>query len=560
MRSKLSVLLLLINSLLFSQPEISWLREYDTSSLDECGFSVTETNASDGYIICGYRNTQIDFQDLFLIRTDLSGDTIWTKQYGVQNGSDYGMKILSTGDGYVIGGMKVKTAIGFWSAWLLKINENGDTLWSKTLLDSARIMSVCNMPDGGFAVTGISGWENTSKAFSARTDFEGNIIWLNYYGNYQNTYGMDIIHSQDSSLFILGSVYNPPALIDNLWLLKINEDGSEILDRVFEPKYTWGKIHQAVNGDLILGVENSGSVSFLKLDANGFFLDSLNFSMGNNMPEIIQSPDLNFICVYSELFGSSDYSVIKIKKLDNDFNSIWEQEISGERNYSDVSFIVTEDDGLLITGRSSEIPYGDNLDILLVRLDGDIVPVELTSFEGIMENDKVILTWKTSSETNNYGFEIERKIKTSGSLGWEDAGFVEGNGTSTVQHSYSYTDPITQSGIVSYRLRQMDLDGAFTYSKEITVASNPVVSSLSQNYPNPFNPVTTINYSLKEESEVSIAIYDILGRKVSTVVNEIKRPGNYSIDVDGSKLAGGIYIYRLTSGRNSLTRRMVLLK
>ncbi len=561
MRLLFSVLLFSFNSLLFSQPGLSWLREYDASSPSADGISLTETNNLDGFIICGYRTTTAALQDLFLIRTNLTGDTIWTKQYGVANGSDYGMKILKTGDGYVIGGMKVKYSISNWAAWLLKIDEDGDTLWSKTLLDSARINSLCSLPGGGFALTGIKNFGINYKAFISRTDADGNIIWLNFYGDYENSYAMDIIKAQDSSLFVLGAISDPPVSSDNLWILKINNDGSAISENIYQTKCSWGKIQQTYNGNLILGAGCLGIVTFLKLDPNGLLLDSMNNSAGmEDMPDIIQSPDSNFICLYSEGIGSNDYATIKIEKLDGNFNRIWTKEIYGDRDYSSVSFIITVDNGLLITGHSSEIPSGENKDILLLRLDGGIIPVELIAFNGIIENGKVILTWETSSETNNYGFGIERNIKRSDSKGWEEAGFVEGNGTSTEQHTYSYIDPVNHAGVISYRLKQIDLDGSFTYSKEITLESHPDVFSLSQNYPNPFNPVTRINYSIPEQSFVTLIIYNILGQKVSTVVNEIKPSGNYIVEIDGSKFASGVYIYQLTSGKNILIRKMLLLK
>jgi len=79
MKSTFTFLVLIINSILLAQPEISWVKEYNTSDLSEAGFSVTETNDHDGYVICAYRSTPVNLQDLFLIRTDTVGDTVWTR-------------------------------------------------------------------------------------------------------------------------------------------------------------------------------------------------------------------------------------------------------------------------------------------------------------------------------------------------------------------------------------------------------------------------------------------------------------------------------------------------
>jgi hypothetical protein len=89
--------------------------------------------------------------------------------------------------------------------------------------------------------------------------------------------------------------------------------------------------------------------------------------------------------------------------------------------------------------------------------------------------------------------------------------------------------------------------------------------SLNQNYPNPFNPTTTIEYSIplndkRETSNVHLIIYDILGREVKTLVNEIQKPGNYNIQFDGSKLSSGVYYYQLKYGSFVQTKKMLLLK
>jgi len=83
---------------------------------------------------------------------------------------------------------------------------------------------------------------------------------------------------------------------------------------------------------------------------------------------------------------------------------------------------------------------------------------------------------------------------------------------------------------------------------------------LAQNYPNPFNPATTINYSLPKSSFVTIKIYDILGRDVTTLVNENKPIGNYSIQLNASKLVSGVYFYRMTAEDFVQTKKLILLK
>jgi hypothetical protein len=83
---------------------------------------------------------------------------------------------------------------------------------------------------------------------------------------------------------------------------------------------------------------------------------------------------------------------------------------------------------------------------------------------------------------------------------------------------------------------------------------------LYQNYPNPFNPSTTINYSLPKRGIVKLTVYNILGSKVATIINEYKPAGNYSVQINGSNLASGVYLYRLESGNYSASKKFILMK
>jgi hypothetical protein len=84
--------------------------------------------------------------------------------------------------------------------------------------------------------------------------------------------------------------------------------------------------------------------------------------------------------------------------------------------------------------------------------------------------------------------------------------------------------------------------------------------TLSQNYPNPFNPATTIKYSLAKEGNVKLTVYNAIGNKVATIVNENKPAGNYSVQFNGSNLSSGIYLYRLESGNYSVAKKFILMK
>jgi photosystem II stability/assembly factor-like uncharacterized protein len=191
------------------------------------------------------------------------------------------------------------------------------------------------------------------------------------------------------------------------------------------------------------------------------------------------------------------------------------------------------------------------------RTAGRNIPVELVTFKVEVNNNNVLLSWITTSEINNQGFEIERAVIS----GWERIGFVEGSGTTTESKTYSYVDENVISGTYLYRLKQIGFNGTYEYSKIISVNVNvPAKFSLEQNYPNPFNPSTQIKYSIKQEELVQLKVYNILGKEIAKLVNENKEAGNYSVEFDASQLPSGVYIYQLTTPGFTQARKMILTK
>ncbi len=173
------------------------------------------------------------------------------------------------------------------------------------------------------------------------------------------------------------------------------------------------------------------------------------------------------------------------------------------------------------------------------------VPVELTSFAAETEHNSVQLSWSTVTETNNQGFEIERKLKNQE---WVTIAFVEGRGTTTEIQNYNYVDDYSQmpyEGTVLYRLKQVDFDSDYEYSEQLAVNLTFIPSEyyISQNYPNPFNPSTTIKYSLPVESTVKINIYNSLGEMIETLVSEMQSSGNYEVTWNAQNYSSGVYYY-----------------
>lgn len=192
----------------------------------------------------------------------------------------------------------------------------------------------------------------------------------------------------------------------------------------------------------------------------------------------------------------------------------------------------------------------------------DPFPVELSSFSAYLKGNEVNLKWQTKTEVENYGFEIERAaFSVSHSTDWLKIGFVSGSGNSNSPKDYTFVDKTVSSGKYIYRLKQIDVDGKFEYSKAVEVdLDKPELFYLGQNYPNPFNPTTKINYSLPTDAEVKLAVYNLEGELIKSLVNEKQAAGSYSIDFNADALATGMYIYKLIANDFIQIKKMLLTK
>jgi photosystem II stability/assembly factor-like uncharacterized protein len=201
--------------------------------------------------------------------------------------------------------------------------------------------------------------------------------------------------------------------------------------------------------------------------------------------------------------------------------------------------------------------------LILKYYDTTYIPVELISFIGEFRYDEIVLTWITASELNNYGFEVQRSLDN---YNWKKIGFLPGKGTSSEINYYSFSNSIIKTGKIYYRLKQIDYDGNYEYSKVIEVEiSNPKEFSLNQNYPNPFNPSTQIKVAVKEISNIEIIVYNILGKEIKTLLDENLPAGEYIIqwhgkDNEGNYLSSGIYFIQMIAGDYQKTIKTVLLK
>jgi hypothetical protein len=246
---------------------------------------------------------------------------------------------------------------------------------------------------------------------------------------------------------------------------------------------------------------------------------------------------------YNEADLKGDEENLSVFKSE-DVGLTWTK-LSGTRN--------TTDNTVLVTGLTSFSRF-------TLADEGSPLPVELQSLKATVNGNMVEITWQTITEINCYGFEIERKQDNLEM--WNNIGFVAGHGNCNSIKNYLFLDKTVTSGKYFYRLKQLDIDGKYTYSRviEIDIKNIPTKYELAQNYPNPFNPSTTIKFTIPQKEFVTLKIYDILGKEVTALINEEMNAGNHTKIWEAKNLSSGVYFYKLNAGKFTETKKMILVR
>ncbi|MEA3475754.1 MAG: FlgD immunoglobulin-like domain containing protein [Candidatus Cloacimonadota bacterium] len=414
-----------------------WTKTYGGTRTDE-GFSVQQTSDS-GYIVVGhtYSFGAAYEDDVWLIKTDSDGDTLWTKAYGESNHCDRGYSVQQTNDrGYIITGYTESYGLNYAHVWLIKTDSLGNILWDKTFGGADNIgygRSVQQTNEGGYIITGWTDSYGTgdNDVWLIKTDSSGNFLWDKKFGRGYHDYGRSVRQTNDGGYIVTGETRPYGADNSDVWLIKTYANGDTVwtktyggstADRGWSVRQTFG------GGYIITGYTTSGA-------------------------------------------GSGDVWLIK---ADSSGNKLWDKTFGGSSYDYGRSVQQTNDGGYIVTGITSSYGAG-NEDVYLIKTDGD-------GFVNI-DNEPLV--------TNNYLF--------------------------------------------------------------------------LQNYPNPFKTETTIRFSLKGPSHVELKIYNIKGQLVKKLVDCQQMSGKHSVvwdgsDENGKAVSNEIYLYRLHSNGASETRKMLLIK
>lgn len=217
-------------------------------------------------------------------------------------------------------------------------------------------------------------------------------------------------------------------------------------------------------------------------------------------------------------------------------------------------------------GSGREILGEDNL---FYDIDDVRPSVAYTNFEGAIAPDGITLNWETASELNNAGFEIERRYETPIQVAVDTTAFtsiayIDGNGTTSTNSQYSYTDASIPSdaAVVYYRIKQFNFSDDFTYSDVVSVTlPAPGAVALLPNYPDPFRTTTTISFELSSKGPIHLSLFNASGQQVAVLLNEVRPAGRYEITfTPPASLTSGLYILHLETPNESHTSTMTLIR
>jgi len=365
---------------------ISWTKTFGGTDWD-VGSSVQQTTDG-GYIITGSTTSFGNgSEDLYLIKTDGNGDSLWTKTFG-GTGWDVGSSVQQTTDGgYIITGGVESFGNGNDDVYLIKTDGSGNEQWFKTFggVDGESGSSVQQTTDGGYIVTGrTSSFGNWSDLYLIKTDGSGNEQWFKTFGGTYLDIGESVQQTNDGGYIITGATSSFGNGSEEVLLFKTDGNGDSLWTKTFggtDMDEDWGNSVQQTNdgGYIILGWTHpdptpgsfeDSEVLLIKTDGSGNeeWTKTYGGADGESGNSVQQTNDGGYIIAGStSSFGNGDEDVYLIK-TDGSGNEQWFKTFGGVDGESGSSVQQTNDGGYIIAGSTTSLGNGGS-DIYLIKTD-----------------------------------------------------------------------------------------------------------------------------------------------------------------------------------------------
>lgn len=377
-------LILLLSALCLvsiASAQMSWWRTYGGAS-DECGNSAQQTTDG-GYIVIGTTwSFGADSGDVYLIKTNAHGDTLWTKMYG-GTGWFEGLSGQQTTDGgYVVTGYYWHNGDQYVS--LVKTNASGDTLWTRTYEWSGYEcgLSVQQTTDGGYIITGYSE-QDSFDVYVVKTDAHGDVVWDNVYGGSSFDEGVSVQQTTDGGYIIAGETRSFGAGDIDIYLVKTDSQGDEIWTRTYGgANGDWsGSVQQTSDGGyIVVGSTGSsgaggGDVYLVKTNATGDTLWTRTYggAQDDGGGSVRQTTDGGYIIAgTTSSFGAGKADIYLIR-TNASGDTLWTRTFGGADDEGGNSVRQTADGGYVVAGYTYSFGAGSE-DVYLIKTDslGDV--------------------------------------------------------------------------------------------------------------------------------------------------------------------------------------------
>jgi hypothetical protein len=472
------IILILCGNALSQAPDTAWTKNYHRGGYD-CATSIRQT-ADDGFIIVGTSQMiDDDYSQIYLVKTDQYGDTMWTKVLGEQVHHEANCVQVDPNGGYVIGGSKLVSSDTLEYAYIIKTDDNGDTVWTYLFGGSwgTYVNYITCTPDSGYIFTGRR--YNPGRfmdVFVHKIDVNGDSVWARFYGGDDYDQGNCVEPTAESGFVIVGLTWSFGHGMYDYYMIRINNDGDTLWTRTF-------------------GGSSSDKGYCVKQTADGGFI----------------------LCGDSNSF--IEFAILAVK-TDSLGEIEWQQVFhTGTQGDHCRSVQQTSDGGYIFGGFSTVQYHSDDYRFIRTDANGDSIWIKAV---GDIRSDRAYCVLQTS-----------------------DGGYILAGETTTD-----------------------GADGGDYYVVKLNphptgIEANEAVPSsflLSQNYPNPFNALTTIRYDLSAPSRVTIDIYDLIGRRVETLICREQPAGRHQVTWNAENCSSGIYFYKIQAGELATTKKMILLK
>jgi uncharacterized delta-60 repeat protein len=523
-----------------------------------------------------YNGTGSGEDDAYYSIVDDAGNVIVTgNSLGSGTGNDY---------------LTIKYSSSGVQQWVARYNGpgNGEDIPAGIVVDD----------DGNVYVTG---WSDATTGSSTNYDYatikyssSGSQQWVSRYNGPANStdQAQDIEISGDGSIYVFG--WRTTVSIYDYALVKYNSGGAQ----------QWVSVYNGAAGDTDYGlrvaidptgnpivtgtsVGSTGGFNFVTVKYNGSgqfqWVSSYN-GPGNgedNIRGIAIDSDGNIIVTgWSE--GSGSFFDFATVKYDPNGNQLWAARYNGPGNgWDDVKCLVVDDnDNIYVTGHSVGTGTGPDYTTVKYNPAGNEQWVARYNYSGggwdeaksvsLDGNGFIYVTGRSNSSSSGYDYATIKYSPTGGQM-WVARYTSNGNYS---DEAYSVSSYQSQCIYVTGRIWNVQNNYDFCTIKytcnniagwgepeaAVLGAQLPGGFRLKQPSPNPFNPSTVLSYELQAASYISLKVYDTAGRLVATLVNGWRDAGAHEVTFDGSRLASGVYVYRLQAGENAATGKMVLLK